>query len=89
MSQFCCREPPIPEEHVELISSTSIGLRLSEESFDKKFTEQPFNRHLIRKVLRSVKITKEIEEKYRSQKFKKRPFTKKRFFEKYVSSYFV
>lgn len=86
MSQLCCREPKIPEEHMELIFEAHLGLLLSDEDYASRFEANPFNQHLIRKVLRSVIITKELEEKYRSRKFKRRLFTKKRFFEKYVST---
>lgn len=84
MSQFCCREPKIDSELFSLIDDTHTELLVTEEDFGEKFRKQPFNQHLVRKVLRSVKITQEIEEKYRSTKFKRRPFTKKRFFEKFV-----
>ena len=83
MSQFCCREPPIPEELMDIITSTHIALLLTDDGYSEKFNQQPFNQHLIKKVLRSVKVTKKIEEDYRSKKFLKSPFTLKRFFEKY------
>lgn len=83
MSQFCCTEPPIPEDLRDVITSTHVALLLTDDSYTEKFNEQPYNQHLIRKVLRSVKVTPEIEEKHKSQKFKFRPFTHKRFFEKF------
>lgn len=83
MSQFCCKEPSIPSQLLDIIETTHIALLITDDGYSDKFNEQPFNQHLIKKVLRSVKVTDQIEKDYQSKKFKCSPFTHKRFFEKY------
>ncbi len=81
-SRWACVEPEIHDDIWEVIHEEA----LNEERYGK-ITANNCNRALIAKILRNVKITKELSVKHKSTKFKRQLLTKKRFYDKYFEKW--
>lgn len=77
-SRWLCNEPKIDPGIWQLIKL---------HSEQGPFKNRRFKRRDIGKLLRSIKVPIEIQQKYRSRKFKKNLLTPKRFYDKYFEKW--
>lgn len=77
-SRWLCKEPKIDKDIWRMIHTTAKS---------PQFKRKKYRRKNISQILRAVKIPNDIQEKFKSRKFKKNLLTHKRFYDKYFEKW--